>query len=165
MSHHHIAQMNIGRMKGPLDSSVMADFKLLLDAVNALADASPGFVWRLKTEDGDTTAIRAFDDDLVIVNMSVWAGLEALRAYTYHSSHIYVLKRRRDWFDRMGEASNVLWWVQVGHLPTVAEGKARLEHLRQHGDTAHAFSFARPFPSPDESPSTDLTHLRDSCPA
>jgi len=94
---HHLAQINIGRMRAPLDSLVMADFVAQLDAIKALADCSPGFVWRLQGEGNDATSLRPFDDDFIIVNMSVWESLEHLRAYVYKSAHTVALRRRREW--------------------------------------------------------------------
>ena len=143
----HLAQLNIARLRAPLDSPELADFVAALDPVNALADAAPGFVWRLQTDDGDATSIRAFDDDMLIVNMSVWESLDALRAYVYGSEHRAVMARRRQWFERMAEAYVVLWWVPAGHVPTVEEAKERLEALRREGPTADAFTFKTPWPA------------------
>ena len=118
-----------------------------LDPVNAVVDASPGFVWRLQTEDGNATAIRPFDDERLMVNMSVWESLEALRAFTYDDeTHRAVLKRRREWFERL-EIEFVLWWVPAGHIPTLEEAKERLAHLQEHGPTPHAFTFRHNFPA------------------
>jgi hypothetical protein len=162
-SGYQLAQMNIARARAPLDSPVMRDFVELLPAINALADVSPGFVWRLQTEDGNATAIRAYDDPLILVNMSVWTGLAELREYVFHSSHAYALRRRRDWFERM-EHPAVLWWVPAGHRPHPLEGKARLELLAAVGESPEAFTFKLPFPPPD-APDQDVSRLRDSCPA
>jgi GNAT superfamily N-acetyltransferase len=141
MSAFHLAQLNIARMLGAMDSAVMADFAAGLAPMNALADASPGFVWRLQTEDGDATELRPFDDDMLIVNLSVWRDLESLRAYAYGSAHAEYLKRRREWFSRLSDAAVVLWWVPAGHQPTVNEAAERLAHLRAHGPSATAFTF------------------------
>jgi hypothetical protein len=139
----------------------MRDFVELLSALNALADASHGFVWRLQTEDGDATAVRAYDDPLVIFNMSVWAGLAELERYVFSSSHLHAL-RRRDWFERM-EPSSVLWWVPAGCRPDVPEGKARLERLAADGLSPEAFTFDHPYP-PD-APGLDVSRMRDARPA
>jgi hypothetical protein len=149
MSGYQLAQLNIARAREPLDSPQLAGFVEALEPVNALADAAPGFVWRLQTEDGDATAIRPFDDDLLLVNMSVWESLEALAGFAYRSDHRDVMVQRRKWFERMDEAFLVLWWVPAGHRPTVEEAKERLFHLRRHGPTAEAFTFRSPFPAPD----------------
>ena len=145
---YQLAQINIARCKAPLDSPVMRDFVDLLDAVNALADATPGFIWRLKTEEGDATGVRAFDDPLIIVNMSVWSGIEALRAYVYRSSHAYVFRKRKEWFEDVTTPSLALWWIPVGHIPTVDEGKQRLEMLEKDGITPYAFTFKDTFEPP-----------------
>ena len=141
-----LAQVNIALPREPLDSPALAEFVAALDPVNALAYTSPGFVWRLQTEDGDATGIRAFGDDRLIVNQSVWESLEALRGFVYSSGHREVLRRRREWFDRMVDAFLALWWVPAGTLPTVADAEARLAHLREHGPTPHAFTFRESFP-------------------
>ena len=164
MSAHHLAQLNVARALAPLDSPRMADFVARLAAVNALADAAPGFVWRLQTEDGDATAVRPYDDDRVIVNMSVWASLDALRDYVYRSAHTDVMRRRREWFARMADAYVVLWWVPDGHRPSVAEAVARLDALRRDGPTGHAFTFRAPFPAPDAIAAAP-DPVRDECPA
>jgi uncharacterized protein DUF3291 len=125
----HLAQVNIALPREPLDSPALAEFVAALEPINALADASPGFVWRLQTEEGDATGIRAFGDDRLIVNMSVWESLPALRAFVYSSGH-----------------REVLWWVPAATLPTIAAAEARLEHLREHGPTPYAFTFRESFP-------------------
>ena len=145
---YELAQVNVARLLAPLDSPTLRDFVDLLEPVNAAADAAPGFVWRLQTEDGDATAVRAFDDDRLIVNMSVWTSLDALADYAYRSGHVRVLRRRKEWFEAMGEAYQVLWWVPAGQLPTMADAEQRLTHLRTHGPTEYAFTFRTPFPAP-----------------
>lgn len=151
-STYHLAQLNIGRIVAPLESEQLAGFVDQLETINALADASPGFVWRLQTDDGDATGLRPFDDDLIIVNMSVWESVEALSAYAYRSDHRDVLRRRGEWFERMPEAFLVLWWVPAGHFPTVDEAKDRLELVRAKGPTPDAFTFRAVFPPPDAPP-------------
>jgi hypothetical protein len=144
----HLAQVNLATLRAPLDSPELAGFVAQLEPVNALADQSPGFVWRLQTEDGDATAIRPFEDDRVIVNLSVWASLEALRSFVYASRHLDVMRQRRAWFHRMPDPFMALWWVPAGTIPTVAEAKDRLELLARRGPTAAAFTFRAPFPEP-----------------
>jgi hypothetical protein len=161
---YHLAQLNIGRMKAPIEDPLMAQFVARLEDINALADRAPGFVWRLQTEGGNATAVKAYADDMIIVNMSVWETPEALRAFVYRSDHVNVMRQRKSWFERFEGMYLVLWWVPVGHVPTVAEAKARLEHLRQHGESAHAFSFASVFPSPDRV-SEPAAGFPDQCPA
>jgi hypothetical protein len=145
---YQLAQLNIARMRAPLESAVMAGFVALLDEVNALAESSPGFVWRLKGDGNDATSLRPFDDDYVIVNMSVWESIDDLRGYVYKSAHASAMRRRREWFEQFGSAYVVLWWVEAGHIPTVGEAKARLVHLEAHGPTADAFTFKQPFAAP-----------------
>ena len=145
----HLAQCNIAKLRAPLDSPLLADFVAALDPINRLADHARGFVWRLQTEDGDATAIRAFDDETLLVNMSVWKSLDDLASFTYSSEHRSVMRRRREWFSRLAEAYLVLWWVPAGTVPTVTEAKRRLEVLRSQGPTPDAFTFRSPFPPPD----------------
>jgi len=163
---YHLAQVNIARMIAPLSDPLMAEFAAKLDEVNAYADKSPGFIWRLQTAAGNATALRAYEDDLILFNMSVWASLKALSAYVYaiESSHRHVMKQRRRWFERFDGPYMALWWIPEGHIPTVEEAKARLEYLRTHGETAYAFSFKRPFPAPDAR-DEELFQLLEECPA
>ena len=155
MPGYHLAQLNIGRLLAPLESSQLAPFVEALEPINALADDAPGFVWRLQTEDGDATAIRAFDDDMLIVNMSVWESVEALGDFVYRSDHLTVMRRRREFFERMAEAFMVLWWVPAGHRPSVDEAKDRLDRLRRDGPSRDAFTFRAPFPAPDDEAADD----------
>ena len=165
MSAYELAQLNIGIIKGPMDSPVMADFAANLARINALADGSPGFVWRLQTEAGDATSIRPFEDENLLLNMSVWRDVESLNKYVYGSAHIEVMRRRREWFERMKEAFLVLWWVPKGHRPRIAEAVARLDMLRAQGPTAEAFTFRQAFPPPDAAPSEPPVAFGDECPA
>ncbi|MGA2363991.1 MAG: DUF3291 domain-containing protein [Steroidobacteraceae bacterium] len=165
MSAYELAQLNVGIIRGPMDSPVMADFAANLERINALAERSPGFVWRLQTEDGDATAIRPFEDENMLVNMSVWRDVDSLNSYVYSSAHVEVMRRRREWFERMTEAFLVLWWVAKGHRPTVAEGVAKLEILRTKGPTPEAFSFRKAFPPPDAALSLPPAIFGDECPA
>lgn len=144
---YHLAQVNVARMLAPLDDPVMAGFVARLDEINALADTSPGFVWRLQTEAGNATDLRPFDDDLVLVNLSVWASLPDLLAFVYKSQHREVLQQRRAWFERSDGHWVALWWVPAGHIPSVEEAKVRLASLSAHGETPFAFSFKKPFPT------------------
>ena len=145
MAGYHLAQLNIARLQAPLDSPRLAQFVAALEPINALADKSPGFVWRLQTEEGDATSIRAFDDEMLLVNMSVWQTLEALSDFAYRSDHRAVMLRRREWFERPADIYLVLWWVPAGHTPTVDEARERLDMLRSRGPTADAFTFNAPF--------------------
>jgi len=161
----HLAQVNIGRARGAMTDPVMADFVASLPEINALADASPGFVWRLQTEDGDATAVRPYEDTGILINLSVWEDLEALRAYVYRSAHAGVMRRRREWFERFERVYVALWWVPGGHHPTVAEAVERLGHLERHGPTPFAFSFGEAF-GPDGVPiAREGASRDDACPA
>jgi hypothetical protein len=150
---YQLAQVNIARMLEPLDSPRLAGFVAALDPVNAAADAAPGFVWRLQTEDGNATSVQAFRWDQagsagVLVNMSVWESVEALTAYVYSDPHRQVLRRRREWFERMAEAFTALWWVPRGHVPGTAEAEDRILRLRESGPTPYAFTLREHFPPP-----------------
>ena len=151
MATHELAQLNIGIIRAPMDSPVMADFAANLERINALAEATPGFIWRLQDEAGDATGIRPFDNDLELVNMSVWRDVEALHGYVYGPAHVELMRRRREWFERMEQAFLVLWWVPAGHRPSIEEAISRLDHLRAHGSTQEAFTFRDAFPAPGRS--------------
>jgi hypothetical protein len=146
MSNVHLAQINIGRMKGPLDGPAMAGFMARLEDLNALADGSDGFVWRLQGDAGNNTYLRPYEDERIIVNMSVWESIDQLRAYVYGSAHAEILKQRRDWFEKFEGAMVALWWIPAGHIPTVDDAKRRLASLEQHGPTQFAFTFKTTFP-------------------
>lgn len=142
-----IAQLNIARLREPLDSPLLADFVANLDRINGLADRSPGFVWRLETEEGDATALRPFGEDY-IVNLSVWQDVESLWRFVYKSAHTEIMRRRREWFDKMAEDYAVLWWVPAGTIPSESEAWKRLQKLRQTGPGPQAFTFKQSFPAP-----------------
>lgn len=148
MATHHVAQLNIARLAAPLESPQLKGFVDALDHINGLGDASPGFVWRLQTDEGDATALRPFDDDKILVNMSVWESVEALSQFAYRTEHRDYLRRRGEWFERMFQPYLVLWWVPAGHVPTVEEAKKRLELLEANGPSSEAFTFRNPFPPP-----------------
>jgi hypothetical protein len=161
---HHLAQLNIARAIAPLDGPELTEFMALLEPINAVADRSPGFVWRLQSDDGDATAIRALDDDRAIVNMSVWESIEHLWRFVYDSEHLDVMRRRRDWFSRSTRSVHmVLWWIAAGRVPSIDEAKRRLAHLEAHGPTPHAFTFKHHFASPDTH-AVRLVDERPGCP-
>jgi hypothetical protein len=167
-SEWHLAQVNVGRLRAPVDDPLIADFVAGLDEINAVADAAPGFVWRLQTEDGNATAIRPdVDDVLLAINMSVWRSVEDLADYVYRSDHVGFMRRRREWFDRFDGHYLALWWVPAGTTPTVDEAMDRLARLDQDGPTPHAFMFRHRFDPPDHGgrASTSDDHRRDACPA
>lgn len=140
-----IAQINIGRARGAVDGPLLAGFMALLDPVNELADNSPGFVWRMQTEDGNNTALRPYDDDRIIVNMSVWESVDALWQFVYDGFHLEVMRRRREWFERFSSSYLGLWWIPAGTIPTVDDAKLRLASLDAHGPTPYAFTFKERF--------------------
>jgi hypothetical protein len=144
----HLAQINIGRIVAPTDSPAVKDFMDNLDRINALAEAQPGFVWRLVGDGNNATGIRAFDDPMILLNMSVWETPEQLAAFVYRTAHRDFMRRRREWLEPM-ETYMALWWVPAGHRPTPAEGVARLDLLTKMGVTPQAFTFRQPFPAPD----------------
>ena len=152
MSRFHLAQVNIGRLRAPLEDPLMEGFRSQLAPINALADRTPGFVWRLQTEDGNATAIRPFADERMAINLSVWESLQALQRFVYASEHVAPLRSRKQWFESIEGPILALWWIPVGYVPTVADAKERLEHLKQHGPSGYAFTFRTPFPAPDAQP-------------
>jgi hypothetical protein len=145
---HHLAQINIGRLIAPIDDPQIAEFVAQLEPINALADSAPGFVWRLQSSSGNATAIAYSDDPFMIVNMSVWESLEALRDFAYRSDHVRVLRDRAKWFEKLDKPIYCLWWVPVGHQPTVVEGRERMEHYQKYGATPFSFWFSQHFPQP-----------------
>lgn len=159
---YRLAQVNIGRLAAPLDSPQLAAFVEALDPVNAAADAAPGFVWRLQTEDGNATAIVAFEWDRsgshgVIMNMSVWESIEAMADFVFVDAHRAILRRRREFFEAVREATTCMWWIPEGTLPTTADAEDRIRHLRLHGPTPFAFTMRRAFGPPQgERPSRQI---------
>jgi hypothetical protein len=165
-SSYHLAQINIGRALVPVDHPQFADFMANLAPINALADADPGHVWRFQTTEGNATAVRPYDDDRIMVNFSVWRDAEALRAFTYSGAHAAIMRRRREWFEKMTDMYLALWWVPAGHRPSVEEAVARLEHLKQFGPSPEVFTFRQFYPAPDAAlPASAPTALADPCPA
>ena len=150
MGKYHVAQVNIGRVKAPVEDPIMAGFVARLDEINALAERSPGFVWRLQTEAGNATYFRPYpDDDSILINMSVWETIDALRHYVYKTAHAELLRQREAWFEKFSGMYMALWWVPVGHRPGMDEATKRLAHLEKHGPTQFAFTFKKTF-EPDE---------------
>lgn len=147
---YQIATSNVARMLGEIEDEVMSGFVERLEPLNALADESPGFVWRYQTDAGDATEVRVFDDELILFNMSVWESIEALEAYVYRSNHVGALQKRAAWFERPTRAPLVMWWVQAGHIPSVEEAKERFDLLWRDGASPQAFTFKERFPRPQE---------------
>jgi hypothetical protein len=151
MKTYQIAQVNIGRIKGPLDGEVMRGFVSRLNEINALADRSPGFVWRLQTEEGNATYLRPYEhDDRLLLNMSVWETIESLKDYVYRTAHAELLRQRQEWFEKLAGVYTALWWVPAGHIPGIDEAKKRLAHLERYGPTQFAFTFKNVFQADEE---------------
>jgi hypothetical protein len=142
---YHIAQINIARMVAPLDSPIMDGFVSNLDRINAVADEASGFVWRLMGDGNDATSLRPYDDERIIVNMSVWESVDALFKYAYYSDHTEIFRRRAEWFVKMTTPAVALWWIEVGHIPSVAEAQEKLALIEQYGPTPLAFTFKQRF--------------------
>lgn len=150
MAKYHLAEVNMGRIKAPLDDPIMHGFMSKLDEINALADTSPGFVWRLQTTEGNATYFRPYpEDEHILLNMSVWESVDALKHYVYRTAHSEVLRHRHEWFEKFTGNYLALWWVPAGHIPSVDEAKQRIAHLNAHGPTQFAFTFKKIF-EPDE---------------
>ena len=158
MSQYHLAQLNIADLKFPLDSPELKDFVDNLDRINALAESSPGFVWRLQTDEGDATAIDFFGENR-IVNMSVWESVEHLHQYVYRSAHIEVMRRKKEWFERIAEAHMVLWWIEAGTTPSLEQAEAKLNALHRNGPSQDAFTFKKAWPPPGSRVRTESRSL------
>jgi hypothetical protein len=164
MAKYQIAQVNIGRIKAQLDDPLMAGFVGRLDEINALADHSPGFVWRLQTPEGNATYLRPYDDDRMLLNMSVWESVEALKQYVYRTAHAELLRQRHEWFEKISVFA-ALWWVPAGHHPGVDEAKKRLAYLDGHGATKFAFTFKNILPADEEFQQSIDWDSFQTCPA
>ena len=146
----HLAQVNIARLVAPLDDPRISGFVAQLEPINALAEAAPGFVWRLQSDSGNATDIPYSDDPLELVSMSVWESVESLRDFVYRSSHLQVFRDRSKWFEKQSTPYYCLWWIPAGHIPAVEEARQRLKHYQDHGSTPYSFWFPQPFPAPLE---------------
>ena len=133
MSDYQLAQLNLAVLRAPLDAPMMTEFVMLLDPVNALADRAPGFVWRHRALDGDVAVSRQLGREQLILNLSVWEDIDALREFTFSGVHLRVMRRRKAWFKRISEMAVVLWWIPASHRPTIDEGLERLDRLRRDG--------------------------------
>lgn len=150
MPKYHLAQLNIARALHPMDAPQMQDFADNLEAINGLAESMPGFVWRLQDESGDATSIQAYEDPLMLVNLTVWESTEALQEFVYRSDHRQFFVRRAEWFEAPQESNYVLWWIPAGHIPDIAEAQQKLDDLRRYGESRNAFSFRKKFDPPGE---------------
>lgn len=145
MKKYHLAQINIAKAKAAMDSEIMRGFVERLEEINTLADKAPGFIWRLKDDAGDASAIQAYDDPSIAVNMSVWEDLDSLKNYVYRSIHVELLQGKKAWFNKMEKSHQALWWIPATHIPTLAEGKQRLGYLQKNGPSVFAFNFSKSF--------------------
>ncbi len=165
MSAYELAQINIAVLKAPIDSPQLADFVNNLDRVNALAEAAPGFVWRLQAADGNATSIRPMGED-TIINISMWRDVAALNNFVYRNPvHVEIMKRRREWFEHVKEAYAALWWLPRGERPTETQCVERLMLLRAMGPTTKAFTFKQAFDAPDAPTPGKAFAFGDICPA
>ena len=164
MRRYELAQLNIAKMIAPLESPELADFVSSLDSINALAERSTGFVWRLQSEDGDATSFRPFGDDM-LVNLTVWKNVRSLHNYVYQSGHVDIMRRRKEWFSKIQEAYVVLWWVAQGHIPTIEEAGEKLKLLQADGPGPEAFTFKSAFPAPGDVEEKGAESFDDLCPA
>jgi hypothetical protein len=144
MAGFELAQLNIARMKDSIDSPLLAEFVANLDRINAIAEKMPGYVWRLQTDDGNATALRPFGDDM-LVNLSVWRDVDALKQFVFGEQHLEIMRRRGEWFHRMEAAYVVFWWVPAGHRPDADEAKHRLNYLQANGPSPTAFTLRDSF--------------------
>jgi len=157
----YLAQLNVAQAKAPLDHTSMQEFSDNLEPINQLAESSDGFIWRL-TDDSESAAhVEAFSDPKLLVNMSVWSSVDALKQFMFKTHHLGFMQRKQLWFDKLPQANHVLWWVPEGHRPDLNEGWRRLKHLRDEGETAFAFTFRSKFTeadiNPELRPSSELT--------
>lgn len=159
----HLAQLNVGRLRAPIDDPAIDDFRNNLEPINALAEVSHGFVWRLQDDTGNATDIHLFEDELEIINLTVWESIEELADFTYRTAHAEFLRRRREFFEAPTEVYLCLWWIPEGTVPAPQEALERLAHLRAHGPTPTAFTFRHRF-GPDGTPLARGGD-RDTCPA
>lgn len=147
MADHHIAQLNISRLLASLDTPEMKEFVDFLEPVNKFAEESPGFVWRMKGENGEASSLLAspFDDPMIVTNLTVWADIPSLQAFVYKSVHRYFLQNRRQWFARVATNQFVMWWVSPGVIPTLTDAKDRLQRLEAEGPSPEAFTLQQAF--------------------
>jgi hypothetical protein len=142
---YHLAEYNVGTMRGALNSAIMSGFVARFDEINAHADRAPGYVWRLAMPEAEAAGIEVIDESLVLINLSVWETIEALHQFTYYSPHVELFRQGADWFEKMMVPILVLWWIPAGHIPTLDEARIKLSHLEQHGATPLAFTFKQRF--------------------
>ena len=146
---HQLAQINVARMIGVnIDDPIMKEFVDNLDSVNELAESSAGFVWRLKDESNNASSFNPYNDEQIIINISVWEDVDSLEQFTYKTFHTDFLKRRKEWFMKYGQAHFALWWIKENQFPTIDEAVKRLEHYQKNGPSEHAFNFKQRYNQP-----------------
>ena len=151
MTDYYLAQLNLGLFKAPLDAAEMSEFAAALEPINAIAESTPGFIWRLKADDGASSSfvdVPGRADPLWAPNMSVWEDFESLKHFMYKSGHASYLRRRSEWFQNPGRPINVLWWIPAGEIPTLVDAVERLDYLTEHGPSERGWSLTKPFPRP-----------------
>ncbi len=144
-SPYHLAQINVGQLIAPQDDPRVAEFIENIDRINAQAENSPGFVWRLKDDTGTALSFQAFENPLIISNLSVWQDVESLRHFVYNTQHREFLSRRKEWFELMKQTYLALWWIPAGYTPTLEEGIGKLAQIKEIGPTPSAFNFTTTF--------------------
>lgn len=145
MQKYHLAQVNISKLLEPIDSPLLADFVAQLDEINALAEQSKGFVWRLKGDNENATALRVFEDDMIIINMSVWESIDDLKDFAFKTAHAGIMRSRNKWFEKPAEAMLALWWIPENEKPTPQDAKERLASINKNGATSFSFTFKNVF--------------------
>jgi hypothetical protein len=151
LAEYHLAQYNVGRLHQPLDHAETAEFIAALEPINEIAEASPGFVWRLKDDDGLSSsfvAVEGIDDPLLVVNYSIWTDFESLRHFMYKSGHASYLRRRTEWFEPASEPTALCWWTPSGTIPHVDEAQRRLEHMQANGPSDQGWPLTKPLDQP-----------------
>ncbi len=148
MAKYQLAHVNVARALAAADTETMKGFVSRLDEINAIADQAPGFVWRLQSEDGDDDLNSLLDDELMLINMSVWDSVESLRGFVYQTMHSELIQGREAWFSKLAVAHQALWWIPAGHIPSEEEAGEKLACLREHGPSQQAFTFGKSFPQP-----------------
>lgn len=148
---HHLAQVNVARLRAPLDDPSMASFVRAIDDVNWLAEQSAGFVWRLRADPGPLTFGALPGEDGLVVTLSTWEDVDSLRNFVTRTAHGLFMRQRSRWFVPTPGFTTALWWVEGGEHPPIADALARLERLRSKGPSPEAFSFRRVFEAPPRS--------------
>jgi hypothetical protein len=136
-----LAQFNIARIRYPLDDPRMAEFVDNVERVNGLAEQIEGFVWRLQDESGHAMGMTVYGDPRLLPNLTVWDNVQALERFVWRTLHRRFYERRAEWFVPVEGPPLALWWIPAGYRPPLAEGVERLDHLKAHGPSDHAFGW------------------------